>query len=82
MSQTIRKEMRPRLRQRYLKRGAQGKSALIEDEVCEQWDYSRKYAIKLLKAKAGWRAESLKKKNFTIALFSPFNAGITTSSGS
>ena len=31
----------------------EGRSRLI-DEVCEQWKYSRKHAIKLLAAKAGW----------------------------
>lgn len=61
MSQTIRKEMLPRLRQRYLKRGNKGKSALI-DEVCEQWDYSRKHAIKLLNAKSGWGGDIEKRK--------------------
>ena len=53
--------MLPRLRQRYLKRGALGKSALI-DEVCEQWDYSRKHAIKLLNAKTGWGGDLKKRK--------------------
>jgi hypothetical protein len=36
-----------------LERGKEGKSRLI-DEVCEQFGYSRKHAIKLLNAKAGW----------------------------
>lgn len=53
MSQRVREEMLPRLRQRYVNRGREGKSRLI-DELCEQFDYSRKHAIKLLNAKAGW----------------------------
>lgn len=61
MSQTIRKEMLPRLRQRYIQRGVQGKSVLIT-EVCEQWEYSRKHAIKLLNAKSGWGGDPRKKK--------------------
>jgi hypothetical protein len=43
----------PRLRQRYMGRGKKGRGALL-DEVCEQFGYSRKHAIKLLGAKAGW----------------------------
>jgi hypothetical protein len=61
MSQTIRKEMLPRLRQRYIQRGAQGKSVLIT-EVCEDWNYSRKHAIKLLNAKSGWGGDPRKNK--------------------
>jgi hypothetical protein len=53
MSQKVREEMLPRLRQRYVGRGKKGKQALIS-EVCEQWGYSRKHAIKLLNARAGW----------------------------
>ena len=53
MSQKIREEMLPRLRQRYANRGREGRSRILE-EVCEQWGYSRKHAIKLLGAKAGW----------------------------
>ncbi len=53
MSLNTRNEMLPRLRQRYVGRGRQGRSQLI-DEVCEQFRYSRKHAIKLLNAKAGW----------------------------
>jgi len=56
MSQKVREEMLPRLRQRYLNRGRQGRSRMI-DEVCEQFGYSRKHAIKLLNAKAGWGGE-------------------------
>ncbi len=53
MSRKIAQEVLPRLRQRYAGRGREGRSRLI-DEVCEQWGYSRKHAIKLLNAKAGW----------------------------
>jgi len=53
MSRKIAEELLPRLRQRYMGRGREGRSRLI-DEVCEQWGYSRKHAIKLLGAKAGW----------------------------
>src|SRR5271169_5240791 len=37
-----------RLRQRYSGRGKQGKGRLL-DELCEQWGYDRKHAIKLLR---------------------------------
>jgi hypothetical protein len=53
MSQKIREEMLPRLRQRYLERGREGRSRMI-DELCGQFGYSRKHAIKLLNARAGW----------------------------
>ncbi len=53
MSQRVREEELPRLRQRYANRGREGRSRMI-DEVCEQWGYSRKHAIKLLHARAGW----------------------------
>lgn len=49
MSQKVREEMR----QRYARRGREGRTALI-NEVCEPFGYSRKHAIKLLNAKAGW----------------------------
>ena len=61
MSQKIREELLPRLRQRYAKRDRQGRSRML-DELCEQWDYERKHAIKLLGAKAGWGGDpSLRK---------------------
>lgn len=53
MSQQVREELLPRLRQRYCSRGRKGRSRLL-DEVVEQFGYSRKHAIKLLGAKAGW----------------------------
>jgi hypothetical protein len=39
------------LRRRYAGRGKAGKSRLL-DEFCEHYDYERKYAIKLLQARA------------------------------
>ena len=56
MSRKIAEEVLPRLRQRYVGRGREGRSRLI-DEFCEQWDYSRKHVIKLLGGKAGWGGE-------------------------
>lgn len=56
MSQKVREEMLPRLRQRYAQRGREGRSAMIDD-LCEQFGYSRKHAIKLLGGKAGWGGE-------------------------
>jgi hypothetical protein len=53
MSQKVSEELLPRLRQRYMGRGKKGRGALL-DEGCEQFGYSRKHAIKLLGAKAGW----------------------------
>jgi len=53
MSQPVRNEMLPRLRQRYIKRNREGRSHML-DEFCEQFGYDRKHAIKLLGGKAGW----------------------------
>jgi len=61
MSQRVREEELPRLRDRYLRRGRQGRSKLV-DEVCEQWGYSRKHALKLLGGKAGWGGDPLVRK--------------------
>lgn len=61
MSQKVREEMLPRLRQRYAGRGREGRSRLI-DELCEQFGYSRKHAIKLLNAKAGWGGDPTVRK--------------------
>ena len=44
MSRKIAEELLPRVRQRYVGRGREGRSLLI-DELCEQWGYSRKHAI-------------------------------------
>ena len=61
MSRKIAEEVLPRLRQRYAGRGREGRSRLI-DEVCEQWGYSRKHAIKLLGAGAGWGGDPAVRK--------------------
>jgi len=61
MSQKVREEMLSRLRQCYVKRGREGRSRMIE-ELCEQFGYSRKHAIKLLGAKAGWGGDPGKAK--------------------
>lgn len=53
MSQNVRMDMLPRLRQRYANRGREGKILMI-NELCEQFGYSRKHAIKLLNAQVGW----------------------------
>jgi len=53
MSQKVREELLPRLWQRYAGRGKQGRGVLL-DELCEQFGYSRKHAIKMLGAKSGW----------------------------
>lgn len=55
MSQKVREEMLPRLLQRYGNRGVEGRSRMIT-ELCEQFGYSRKHAIKLLGAGVGWRS--------------------------
>ncbi len=49
------------MRQRYVMRNREGRSRMI-DEVCEQWGYSRKHAIKLLGAKAGWGGDLVRPK--------------------
>jgi len=61
MSQKVREEMLPRLRQRYVVRGREGRSRMI-DELCEQFGYSRKHAIKLLNARAGWGGDPAVRK--------------------
>jgi len=47
MSKELKKEWLPKLQMRYARRGRQGKSRML-DEVCADYDYERKYAIKLL----------------------------------
>jgi hypothetical protein len=61
MSQRVREEMLLRLRQRYLGRGRQGRSKML-DELCEQFGYSREKATELLGAKAGWGGDPAKRK--------------------
>jgi hypothetical protein len=63
MSQKVSEEMLPRLRQRYAGRRRQGRSRMI-DELCEQFGYSRKHAIKLLNAKAGWGGDPAVRKGW------------------
>src|SRR5438128_1858177 len=47
MSQEMKKEWLPKLRIRYARRSREGKSRML-DELCEDYNYERKYAIKLL----------------------------------
>ena len=61
MSRKVAEEMLPRLRQRYMGRGREGRQRMI-DEICEQWGYSRKHAIKLLGAQAGWGGDPTVRK--------------------
>ena len=61
MSQKVREEMLPRMRQRYAARDKQGRAKLL-DELCEQFGYSRKHAIKLMGAKAGWGGDPAVRK--------------------
>jgi hypothetical protein len=58
MSRAVKEGMMERLRWRYERRGKGGKQQLL-DEFCEQWGYSRKHAIKLLR---GWRPRSKHKE--------------------
>lgn len=44
MNSITKKEMLPRMRWHYAKRGKKGKSSLI-NELREQWGYERKHAI-------------------------------------
>ena len=47
MSQELKREYLGKLRVRYLRRSREGKSRML-DELCEDYQYERKYAIKLL----------------------------------
>lgn len=47
MSQELKKEWLPKLKARYARRNREGKSRML-DELCEDYAYDRKYAIKLL----------------------------------
>jgi len=47
MSKAIKEDLLPKLRERYGRREREGKSRLL-DELCEDYGYERKYAIKLL----------------------------------
>src|SRR5688572_17686696 len=48
MSREIKDGLLPKLRARYARRGREGKSRLLDD-LCEDYGYERKYAIKLLR---------------------------------
>ena len=48
MSQELKSEWLPKLQARYLRRDREGKSRML-DELCEDYRYERKYAIKLLR---------------------------------
>lgn len=61
MSKHTAKEVLPRLRQRYKQRAREGKSRLL-DELCEQYEYDRKHAIKLLNANVGWSGDPKRNK--------------------
>jgi hypothetical protein len=47
MSREIKADLLPRLQERYAKRGRAGRSRML-DELCQDYHYERKYAIKLL----------------------------------
>ena len=48
MSKELKKEWLPKLQGRYARRSREGKSRML-DELCEDYEYERKYAIKLLR---------------------------------
>lgn len=48
MSKEIKEDLLPKLRERYARRQREGKSRML-DELCEDYGYERKYAIKLLR---------------------------------
>lgn len=50
MSREIKEDLLPRLKARYAKRGRKGRSRML-DELCQDYHYERKYAIKLLGGK-------------------------------
>ncbi len=47
MSREIKEDLLPRLKARYARRGRAGRSRML-DELCQDYHYERKYAIKLL----------------------------------
>jgi hypothetical protein len=48
MSQALKTDLLPKLRSRYERRDRAGKTRML-DELCEDYGYERKYAIKLLR---------------------------------
>lgn len=47
MSREIKADLLPRLQARYARRGPEGRSRML-DELCQDYHYERKYALKLL----------------------------------
>lgn len=47
MSQELKENWLPKLQVRYARRDREGKSRML-DELCEDYEYERKYAIKML----------------------------------
>src|SRR5438445_7707609 len=47
MSKKLKKDWLPKLQARYARRNREGKSRML-DELCDDYQYERKYAIKLL----------------------------------
>ena len=47
MSKELKTDWLPKLQVRYCRRNREGKSRML-DEICEDYEYERKYAIKLL----------------------------------
>ena len=47
MSKELKRDWLPKLQERYERRNREGKSRML-DELCEDYQYERKYAIKLL----------------------------------
>jgi len=47
MSKELETDWLPKLQVRYSRRNREGKSRML-DEICEDYEYERKYAIKLL----------------------------------
>jgi hypothetical protein len=74
MSQKVREEMLPRLRQRYAGRGREGRSRKIA-ELHGQFGFSRKHAIELLNAKAGWGGDSAPRKGGPLSLWAEGRRG-------
>lgn len=61
MNQKVREELFLRMRQRYAARNDEGRTKRI-DELCEEFGDSRKHAIELMGAKAGWGGDPSKRK--------------------
>ena len=68
MSAKSRKEVLEQARQRYGKRGREGRRRLL-DEVCELCGYERKYAIKVLRGKRAIIGSSGRKRGGSQAIY-------------